>query len=102
MEEGAAAPEDYKDVVGICREKIRWVKAQQELDLAAVKGNKNRSANKSSAKDSVGHWKMCNLTTAFRREFYFYCFIGMIKINFKGAREPFKEEKDKSLGQEGI
>lgn len=93
MEEGAAAPEDYKDVVGICREKIRWVKAQQELDLAAVKGNKNRSANKSSAKDSVGHWKMCNLTTAFQREFYFYCFIGMIKSILKVPENHSRKKK---------
>lgn len=69
---------------GVCREKIRWVKAPQELDLAAaVKDIKNCSATKSSAK-------------------------GMIKSiinNFRGVgntREPFKEERDRPPGYEGI
>ena len=38
--------EDYKDVVRLCREKIRRAKAQLELNLAtAVKGSKNVSIN---------------------------------------------------------
>ena len=38
---GQAAQEDHKDVVRLCRVKIRRAKAQLELDLATViKGNK--------------------------------------------------------------
>ena len=38
---GRATQEDYKDVMRLCREKIRRAKAQQEINLAtAVKDNK--------------------------------------------------------------
>ena len=38
---GQATQEDYKDVVRLCREKIRRTKAQLELNLAtAAKDNK--------------------------------------------------------------
>jgi len=37
---GQATQEDYKDIVRLCREKVRRAKAQLELSLAtAVKGN---------------------------------------------------------------
>ncbi len=44
---GQATQEDYKDVVRLCREKIRRAKAQLELNLATViKDNKNVSLAK--------------------------------------------------------
>ncbi|KAK4816829.1 hypothetical protein QYF61_023893 [Mycteria americana] len=55
---GQATWEDYKDVVGLCREKIRRAKAQLELNLAtAVKDNKKcfykYISNKRRAKENL-------------------------------------------------
>ncbi|KAK4832941.1 hypothetical protein QYF61_026584 [Mycteria americana] len=55
---GQATQEDYKDVVRLCREKIRRARAQIELNLAtAVKDNKkyfyNYISNKRRAKDNL-------------------------------------------------
>ncbi|KAK4829538.1 hypothetical protein QYF61_005177 [Mycteria americana] len=55
---GQATQEDYKDVVRLCREKIRRAKAQLELNLAtAVKGNKKcfhkYISKKRSAKENL-------------------------------------------------
>ena len=55
---GQATQEDYKDVVRLCREKIRRAKAQLELNLAtAVKDNKKcfykYISNKRRAKENL-------------------------------------------------
>ena len=57
-EEGQATQEDYKDVVRLCREKIRRAKAQLELNLAtAIKDNKKcfykYISNKRRAKENL-------------------------------------------------
>ncbi|GAB0179390.1 mitochondrial enolase superfamily member 1 [Grus japonensis] len=49
-----ATQEDYKDVMRLCREKIRRAKAQLELNLAtAVKDNKKCISNKRRTKDNL-------------------------------------------------
>ncbi|GAB0210066.1 hypothetical protein GRJ2_003472400 [Grus japonensis] len=51
---GQATQEDYKDVMRLCREKIRKAKAQLELNLAtAVKDNKNVSINTLATKGGL-------------------------------------------------
>jgi len=55
---GQTTQEDYKDVVRLCREKIRRAKAQLELSMAtAVKGNKKHFCqyiqNKWRAKENL-------------------------------------------------
>ena len=55
---GQATQEGYKDVMRLCREKIRMVKAQLELNLAtAVKDNKKCSykyiSNKRKARENL-------------------------------------------------
>ena len=51
---GQATQEDYRDVVRLCREKIRRVKAQLELNVGtAVKDNKNVSINTLATKGEL-------------------------------------------------